>query len=599
MKSENEVTFKSLFLPLTTKKAIIFIFIIGFAVFFNSLFNPFQADDAAQIVKNPFIKDIKSILVYFSRGMAYSGDYSFKMFHMQYRPIYYSVYTVLYQLVGPTPFYYHFIQLILHCVVTSLLFFVFSKFLKKEFAFILSSIYLIHTANTESVISIGSYQDVLFVLFGLIAFALLLIKSEKLISFKDLIIMLMLILLSVLSKETGMAYLGVLLVYIYLFNKENLRRFMSSIIIFILTYFCVRYLVSFATTVDINLSLVQKASTYERLLTLPKIIYYYISTFFYPAKLAIAQSWMVTNISFSDFYFPLVIDILFLALVIAGGIITYKKDKFKFKLYLFFISWFIFGLGLHIQLIPLDATVADRYFYFPMIGLLGGIGVLISCFKKELLSNTSLKYTGILIFCLIYIALIAMTLTRNYQWKSEYALLENDTKYAQSPLLDSYFGGLLISYGKLDQAKYYLDRSISEDPKIGHNFNNLAVYYEQKKDYETAKKYYFKALKYDDKFPDLAYASYNGLSHISMLSSNFPEAIKYAKQSIKIWPNNIHAIEYLTISEYMSGQKDLAVKTLKDYYDISQDSQLFGILDLMKNDKLIFPLLQGNGDVVF
>ena len=53
-KSE-EYSFYNLFVPLTTKKAVIIFIIIGVVVFFNSLFNPFQGDDYAQIVNNPFV----------------------------------------------------------------------------------------------------------------------------------------------------------------------------------------------------------------------------------------------------------------------------------------------------------------------------------------------------------------------------------------------------------------------------------------------------------------------------------------------------------------------------------------------------------------
>jgi hypothetical protein len=53
MPKEEEFSFKNLFVPLTTKKAIVFIVIIGFIVFANMLLNGFVLDDKTFIVSNP------------------------------------------------------------------------------------------------------------------------------------------------------------------------------------------------------------------------------------------------------------------------------------------------------------------------------------------------------------------------------------------------------------------------------------------------------------------------------------------------------------------------------------------------------------------
>lgn len=51
---EQEFSFKSLFIPLTTIKAIRFIIIISMTVFSNGFFNDFVGDDKGQIVNNTF-----------------------------------------------------------------------------------------------------------------------------------------------------------------------------------------------------------------------------------------------------------------------------------------------------------------------------------------------------------------------------------------------------------------------------------------------------------------------------------------------------------------------------------------------------------------
>ena len=55
-------------------------------------------------------------------------------------------------------------------------------------------------------------------------------------------------------------------------------------------------------------------------------------------------------------------------------------------------------LGLHMQLIPLDLTVADRWFYFTMVGVLGLIGVIIQEFGLTAIKK---KNTGVQVLILV------------------------------------------------------------------------------------------------------------------------------------------------------------------------------------------------------
>jgi archaellum biogenesis protein FlaJ (TadC family) len=57
----DDVTFKGLFSPLTTKKVIVFLFLIGIVVFFNALFNGFAWDDEGFIKDNPEVHSINLI----------------------------------------------------------------------------------------------------------------------------------------------------------------------------------------------------------------------------------------------------------------------------------------------------------------------------------------------------------------------------------------------------------------------------------------------------------------------------------------------------------------------------------------------------------
>src|SRR5258707_302289 len=67
---EHDFSFNDLFIPLTTKKAIHWIVIIGLIIYFNSIFNGFIGDDYGQVV------NITSILANTPKDIWYLPHYN-------------------------------------------------------------------------------------------------------------------------------------------------------------------------------------------------------------------------------------------------------------------------------------------------------------------------------------------------------------------------------------------------------------------------------------------------------------------------------------------------------------------------------------------
>src|SRR5207248_10094559 len=103
------------------------------------------------------------------------------------------------------------------------------------------------------------------------------------------------------------------------------------------------------------------------------------------------------------------------------GIFAYRKRSQYFRTYIFFTAWFLLGFLTHIQIIPLDGTVADRWFYFYMAGLLGILGMVAQQFNKK-------KYTmpATLIALVILLILGIKTITRNAEWSTPTQLYRHD-----------------------------------------------------------------------------------------------------------------------------------------------------------------------------
>src|ERR1700722_7565990 len=198
---QEEFSFKSYFSPLTTTKAIHWIVIIGLVVYANMLFNGFVWDDKSYIIQNPELTPFNLFPLF--------GPTMFNAIG-QYRPIPAVYFAALFALFKDTQFFYHISQLILHIVNTVLVFILFTKFFKREISFFASLFFLVHPLQVESVSFISATISPLFFFFGISA---LLISLKKKQTQGTVFLTFFFIFLSLLTKETGILFLFIILVY--------------------------------------------------------------------------------------------------------------------------------------------------------------------------------------------------------------------------------------------------------------------------------------------------------------------------------------------------------------------------------------------------
>ena len=296
---EDEFSFKNYFVPLTTTKAITWIIIIGFVVFFNGFFNSFVGDDLGQIVGNIFIHSIGNIFTFFTGGKVFYSSLQ-SLIGIYYRPLYFSYYSIIYYFAGANAFFFHFVQLVLHITNTVLLFFLFKSFFKKQIALFLALVFLIHPINSEAVLYIADANDILFFFFGIIALLIL----QKYHSAKTLFIASLFILLSLFSKESGVLFLLITVIYISIFDKKKFLSVLFANIVVFIVYMLLRLhaigIGSYPSSAPIS-----NLSIGERMINIPSIIFFYLETFFLPVNLASSYQWTYVAIDINHFFIPL------------------------------------------------------------------------------------------------------------------------------------------------------------------------------------------------------------------------------------------------------------------------------------------------------
>ncbi|XP_072510516.1 protein O-mannosyl-transferase TMTC1 isoform X2 [Notamacropus eugenii] len=189
----------------------------------NSLPGEFVHDDVWAIVNNPDVRGAAPLSWgifandFWGKGMAENTS------HKSYRPLCVLTFKLNVYLAGMNPFYFHAVNIILHCLVTLVLMYTCNKVVFKDhrLAFVTALIFAVHPIHTEAVTGIVGRADVLACLLFLLAFLSynrsmdLLYIGEHFPKTSPFFLLLSLFLgtCAMLVKETGITVFGVCLVY--------------------------------------------------------------------------------------------------------------------------------------------------------------------------------------------------------------------------------------------------------------------------------------------------------------------------------------------------------------------------------------------------
>jgi len=500
-----------------TAKVVWIFILIGLLVYGLSLFNGFVWDDEEQIVNNVFVHSVKNIPLLFQSSTFNTGGAGVSA-GTYYRPLMMTFFSFVYQLFGPNPFFFHLFQLFFHILTAILVYLMFKHFFKEMTAFFIALIFLVHPAGVESVAYISAVQDIFYVLFGILAFYIV-IKNRAKFEFKNIFLINTLLFLSLLSKETAILFFIIIFIYQLIFDRkfifENLIFFMMTVGIYALLRFA---LAGVFFTPYHNAPIVQ-LSLWQRIMMIPAIFFYYFKLFFYPLDLAVMQHWVIRTLDFRMLLGSLSAGILALLL---------WKKRFN-RNFIFFFLWFIITIFPYLQIFPLDMTVAERWFYLPVVGLLGMMGAVWSK------SGNKLVIMGVIIIAIFSIR----SFFRTMDWKNGLTLYGRDIKISKGAFdLENNYGVELFRAGDYQEAKVHFLKSTELAPYWWTNWNNLGAVYEQEKNYQKASEYYQKSIDNGQ-----YYLAYENMAKILVLQEKVNpiagrKTDEFLRKALEMFPEN-------------------------------------------------------------
>lgn len=588
------------------KKYLFTFFLVGIVIYFPIFFNGFAWDDFAYILNNPEVHQFNPFVL-LANNRFNSGPF--------YRPIPAIYFAFLYSLFAQQAFFYHLLQFILHMVDTYLIFLFFLSFFADGIAFFLALLFLVHPINVESVayIAAGTPSELYF----LPGISALLLAQGKNVSRNKLLWITGLLLLSVMTKETGFLFILLLLIYRYLFKLNKLKQFFFSAGAIVIIYALLRVIIGGVTTYQMSEIMpvpIAELSLFQRILNIPAIIIYYLKTFLFPLHLAIWQHWVIKTLTLQNFLLPLLLSgSFFLVLLITFYLLDKKNDgkqplpeikpiehkgkheknlpviiaPKKSQQFLFFFLWFLFGIGLLLQIVPLDMTVADRWFYFPIVGLLGMLGVGLKALQT---SASYEKQWRLYIWGAVFLVSIfcLRTFIRTFDWKDNITLYSHDVKeQTDNYLLLNEYGRELYLSGKIDEAIASESKSVALFPTI-ENLNTLGNCYQVKRQYKEAIALFTRAINVVEikhyhginSFPP-----YDNLA-LTLIQDQRPfEAINFIQeQAMKEFPENPELYTLLAVAESRVNRQQEALEAASRAYYLSPNPKTNYVYSQIKNN---------------
>lgn len=547
--SINKTKFNNLIFKINSLKseyfAVIFV-IIGIVIFFSGLNGGFQGDDNLQIVENAAVHSIGNIGSFFGSSTFWNGEALVGAF---YRPMMTTTFAIIYSFFGANPMAFHVVQLMLYIACVYVLFLFLKTFFKPIVAFLVALLFLAHPINSQVVYAIPSMQEPLFFLFGMLALLRLSKSQDK----KSLIVSSAYLSLSLLSKETGVVFVVLSVLYLFMFKKEHAVRFMKIVSVPVLIYLMMRANAVGLFQGSLHAAPISHLNFLERIFTIPSIILFYILKIIMPVDLATSYYWVYPKFDLEKFLLP-----LFAVVILAFGLLLVAKkikaeNKKDYKVGLFFLGWAVFGILPYMQIIALDMTACEAWAFCALPGLLGLLAIIIS----RLVNGKYLKFVGLIVI-LVIVAFGIRTFVRGFDYKDQLTLATKDISVSENNYLAmNNLAQSLIHENKLGEAKKMAENSIAIYPAVT-NYTNLGVIKQKQGDFDGAKSAYTKALKYGNMG-----IIYENIAIVNFVISEPKDNIKFLHDALKVYPRNYKLWTYLAIQEIAVGSRAEAKKALQ------------------------------------
>lgn len=545
--------------------AVIFLYVLGFLVYFNSFSVPFVFDDYPNIRDNPLIR-LTSIGADEISAAAFDS-------HAGRRPVANVSFAFNYLIGGYGVKGYHLVNIFVHIANGVLVYFLVLILLRRNprsteqfiesdrqlrlAAFFAAAIFIAHPVQVQAVTYIVQRMTSLATMFYLLSLLLYLLGRQRQEHRARLVYWTAALaswLLALGSKEIAATLPIIIIAVEYLFFRDpggSRHRLHPAGLLLALAAIAAVTLLYLGTEPGAAITeqyAGRDLTPGERMLTELRVLIFYLSLLVFPipGRLSLEHSFTISH-SLIDPLTTLAAAAILLVLVLAAMRCARRHPPLTFC-----VIWFLVTLFIESSFIGIELAFEHRL-YLPMFAFALAIAYLISLIPERRLAM------GLALAGIYLLGLVAASIFRNTIWQDPARLwadaaAKNPTSYRARNNL----GRVLMTQGKLAQAAQQFNDAISINPLYAEPHNNLGTLHARAGRFEIARAHFSAAIELN---PGYAQA-FNNLG-VALLSQGraYNATLQFA-QAIRLAPDYAKAHANLSTALIHLHQLDAACRQL-------------------------------------
>jgi protein O-mannosyl-transferase len=345
----------------------------------------------------------------------------FLSYHLTlYQPITDLSFALNYHFTGISPIPLHLVNLIFHLINIILVFLLFNNLLKKPaIALLISFLFAVHPMNVEAVTWVSARNNTMYACFYLLSLIFYVKYITGKLPFHILFISFFFFILSLFCKVQAVTLPLLLLLIDYFSDRKKTKQLLFEKLPFIVLSL-VFIIIAFRNTETLTFfthSKLKSFSGFDLIFLNGRALFFYLQKFLVPVDLSAVYVFPVKTTSWLPIEYYIY---TLLVIILCLFVFRFRRNK---ELVLG-AGIFLFAISINLPLISLRSGIfADRYAYFPYLGLLLILAGFYQSFVEKYL-NTNRKYIyGLTIFILIYgLFLSYETWERNKKWENDMTL---------------------------------------------------------------------------------------------------------------------------------------------------------------------------------
>jgi protein O-mannosyl-transferase len=344
----------------------------------------------------------------------------FSSYHVTlYQPLTVLTFAINYHFNGTNPLPLHLVNLFFHLINILFVFTLIQKLLKQSLpALFTAFIFAVHPMNVEAITWISARSSEMYASFYLLSLISYLeyITSKRRIS---IVLTLSFFILSLFCKVQAVTLPLILLLIDYYFNRKGTLKLILEKTPFIVlsVLFLVVALRNHETSSFYAHSKLNSYTLFDLVFLNGRSLFFYLQKFLLPLNLSAIYVFPVKSGSWlpAEYYISTL-----LVLILLGVIYKFRKNKAL----IFGVGLFLLSLSINLPMISVRSIIfADRYAYFPYLGLLIILTVVIQYFIEKNLPDFRKHYYALLSLILLFGMFLSFeTWERNKKWENDLTL---------------------------------------------------------------------------------------------------------------------------------------------------------------------------------